>query len=93
MFVIVAYDIAHDKRRLRVMKMLQGYGEHVQESVFECDLDPASYREMTKRLKQLTSAQQDNVRIYHLCNADIERIQHLGVGRPVQVAREFRIIA
>lgn len=92
MFVVVAYDIAHDKRRLRVMKMMQGYGEHVQESVFECDLETATYREMIKRLKQLTNAQQDNVRIYHLCNADVKRIKQVGVGRPVQVAREFRII-
>ena len=44
MFVVVAYDVADDRRRLRIMKMMQGHGEHVQESVFECDLKPAVYR-------------------------------------------------
>jgi CRISPR-associated protein Cas2 len=92
MFVVVAYDIAHDKRRLKVMKMMQGYGEHVQESVFECDLKPVVYRKMTARLKKLINLEQDNVRIYHLCAADINRIQQLGVGRPVQLVREFRIV-
>ena len=92
MFVVVAYDIADDKRRLKVMNVMQGYGEHVQESVFECDLKPAVYRKMTARLKKLINLEQDNVRIYHLCAADIDRIRQLGVGRPVQVAREFRIV-
>jgi len=92
MFVVVAYDIAHDKRRLRVMKMLEGYGAHVQESVFECDLKPPVYREMVKRLAGLLDRSEDNVRIYHLCNADVGRIETLGVGREVQLAQEFGII-
>jgi CRISPR-associated protein Cas2 len=85
MFVVVAYDITHDRRRLQVMKKMKGYGEHVQESVFECDVNPAVYRKLIK-------PEEDNVRIYHLCRADAERIEEIGVGRPVQLAKEFRII-
>lgn len=92
MFVVVAYDVADDRRRLRVMKMMQGHGEHVQESVFECDLKPAVYRKMIARLKKLINLEQDNVCIYHLCAMDVDRIRQLGVGRPVQLAREFRIV-
>jgi CRISPR-associated protein Cas2 len=92
MFVVVAYDIPDDPRRLRVMKLLKGYGEHVQESVFECDLKPAVYRQMVKRLGGLLDLNQDNVRLYHLCNADAGRIETLGVGREVQLAREFAIL-
>ena len=92
MFVVVAYDIADDRRRLRVMKALQGYGEHVQESVFECDLEPAVFRHMLGCLSQLLNPRQDNVRLYHLCQTDVQRITELGVGRPVQLAREFKII-
>ena len=73
------------------MKLLEGYGEHVQESVFECDLEPAIYHKMVQRLLKLINLQADNVRLYHLCAADVPRIEQLGVGRPVQVAREFRI--
>ena len=92
LFVVVAYDIAHDKRRLQIMKMMQGYGDHVQESVFECDLEPEVYRKMLARLKKTINAKEDNVRIYHLCGADISRVRQLGVGRPAQVAQEFRIV-
>jgi hypothetical protein len=35
---------------------------------------------------------QDNVRLYHLCSADVNRIQELGVGREVQLMREFAIV-
>jgi len=92
MFVVVAYDVANDRRRLKVMKMMQGYGEHVQESEFECDLEAAVYRKMAVRLNKLINLQEDNVRIYHLCNADIDRIEQIGVGRSVQMAQEFRIV-
>jgi CRISPR-associated protein Cas2 len=91
-FVVVAYDIAHDARRLRVMKILEGYGEHVQESVFECDLKPPVYRQMVQRLSRLIDPQADNVRLYHLCSADVGRIEEMGVGRAVQLAREFAIV-
>jgi CRISPR/Cas system-associated endoribonuclease Cas2 len=47
---------------------------------------------MAKRLRDLINRDEDNVRIYHLCKADIDRIKQLGVGRPVQLMREFRIV-
>jgi hypothetical protein len=34
----------------------------------------------------------DNVRIYHLCQADVGRVETIGVGREVQLAREFAIV-
>ena len=92
MFVVVAYDISDDPRRTRVMKALKGYGEHVQESVFECDLKAPVYRQMVQRLERLIDPKQDNVRLYHLCGADVNRIQELGVGRQVQLLREFAIV-
>jgi CRISPR-associated protein Cas2 len=92
MFVVVAYDISDDRRRLRVMKMLQGYGHHVQESVFECDLEPAVYRKMVQRLHVLVKPEADNVRFYHLCRQDVRHIRTLGIGPAVQRAREFQIV-
>ena len=38
MYVVVSYDITNDRRRLKVMKTLEGFGERVQYSVFECRL-------------------------------------------------------
>ncbi|MBN1920790.1 MAG: CRISPR-associated endonuclease Cas2 [Anaerolineae bacterium] len=92
MFVIIAYDIPDTKRRTKVMKLLEGYGAHVQESVFECDLEPAKYQELRKRLHRLLKLEQDNLRCYHLCQADVPRIEVLGVGYAVQRLLPFKVI-
>lgn len=36
MLLVVAYDVANDRRRVRLHTLLLGYGDPVQESVFEC---------------------------------------------------------
>lgn len=38
---LVCYDITDDKRLRRVFKSCKNYGDHLQYSVFECDLNPA----------------------------------------------------
>ena len=40
--VVVAYDIAYNKRRNKIAKCLEGYGIRVNYSVFECVLKPGS---------------------------------------------------
>lgn len=74
------------------MKLLEGYGRHVQESVFECDLDAKALRQMSQRLLRLISLREDNVRYYHLCAADVVRVETFGVGGPVHRARQFEIV-
>ena len=39
---IVTYDICDDARRTAVYKALRGFGDHLQYSVFRCDLSDAS---------------------------------------------------
>ncbi|GAB6175578.1 hypothetical protein JCM16814_04690 [Desulfobaculum senezii] len=53
---VVAYDISNDKERLRVSKVLEGFGERVQGSVFECVLDAAGKRRLCERLSALELA-------------------------------------
>ncbi len=92
MFVVIAYDIPNTRRRTRVMKLLAGFGQHVQESVFECDLEPKDYRQLSQRLQRLMNLREDNVRFYHLCPPDIGRIETYGVGRAVQVREIYKIV-
>ena len=91
-FVVVAYDIPQNKRRTKVMKMLEGYGEHVQESVFECDLKASTYGQMLARLRDLVNLEQDNICLYHLCLGDKRRVEHWGVNRGVQMIKDFKIV-
>jgi len=71
--LLVAYDIANDRRRVKLHKLLTGYGVQVQESLFECDLDEASIRKLRRHLAR-TVRPDDNVRLYPLCQQCEERI-------------------
>ncbi len=50
---IVAYDISETKERNKVIKVLNNYGERVQESVWTCELDTFQYSELRKKLEKL----------------------------------------
>lgn len=43
MLYLISYDIAVDKRRTKIAKLLEGFGQRVQYSVFECDLTTKQY--------------------------------------------------
>lgn len=46
---VVAYDIPCDKRRKKISDLLEGYGQRVQYSVFECRLSSDKYKELLMR--------------------------------------------
>lgn len=71
--IVVAYDIADDRRRTRLHTLLLGYGEPVQESLFECELDDAGLRRLRAALRRMLRPA-DNVRIYPLCAECAARI-------------------
>ncbi len=75
MFVLVAYDISDDRRRTRVMKLLQGYGQRVQYSVFECDLTPQQYAALRRELRSRLHDRADSVRYYTLCRACVATVE------------------
>ena len=77
--VVVAYDIPHDRRRTRLHTLLLGFGEPVQRSVFECDLDDASLRRLRTRIARMVRPG-DSVRLYPLCAACADRVDD-GLGR------------
>jgi len=64
---VVAYDIPGDKRRLKVARALEGHGERVQYSVFECQLTGKQFEALWKELEELIEPQEDSLRAYRLC--------------------------
>jgi CRISPR-associated protein Cas2 len=78
MFVVVSYDIVDDRRRLKVMKTLEGYGRRAQYSVFECELSVKQVSSLRKRIKEIINAREDDVRFYFLCREDRKKIKLLG---------------
>jgi CRISPR-associated protein Cas2 len=79
---IVAYDIPVDKRRTKVHKLLCGFGQWTQYSLFECWLTKKQLLELRHRLDKLLDAQTDSVRFYPLCAACSARVQTVGGARP-----------
>lgn len=76
--VVVAYDISNDKRRNKIAKCLQGYGERVNFSVFECILKKRHFVRMKKELKELVKHKEDNIRIYLLCKDCMKKTEVIG---------------
>ncbi len=58
---LVCYDIADDKRLRRVFKICRDYGEHLQFSVFECDLNPMEKAQLEAALRQTIKHDEDQV--------------------------------
>jgi len=89
---LVAFDIADDKRRYRVVKVLLGVGRRVQQSVFEVDeLSEARLRQVMAEVRRLVDTGADSVRAYALCGTCVGKVETLGVGqaKPARRAEEF----
>ena len=73
MFAIIVYDIPSDdegiRRRNKLYKLCSKYGYHVQNSVFELDVDYAQLIRMQHEIEKIISKQFDSVRMYHLGKA------------------------
>lgn len=81
MFTLISYDITDDKRRTKLMKLLEGYGERVQYSVFEAELTPLQLATLQRDVRTLIDANTDSVRYYFLDVAAKRRIQIMGLGK------------
>lgn len=83
MLVLVTYDVRTDtregRRRLRsVARACEDYGQRVQYSIFECDLDPALWTKLRARLVGLIDPEQDSLRFYMLGSNWKRRVEHVG---------------
>lgn len=83
MMVLVTYDVntetSQGKKRLyKVAKQCENYGQRVQNSVFECLLDPARFKQLQNRLLDIIDTDTDSIRYYHLGNNWKRRVEHVG---------------
>lgn len=78
LFYIVVYDIPSDKRRKKVSDLLEGYGQRVQYSVFECVLTQVKYDELRQRLKKRVKLSEDSVRFYPLSKHTLAQVEAWG---------------
>ena len=83
MMVLVSYDVSTvdsgGKKRLRkVAKECQNYGQRVQNSVFEIDVDYGIFLKVKDRLLKIIDETSDSLRFYYLGKNWQRRIEHFG---------------
>ena len=83
MLVLVTYDVRTEsdggRRRLRrVAKVCQNYGQRVQNSAFECLVEPAQWARLRQRLFKEADPEQDSLRFYFLGKNWKRRVEHVG---------------
>jgi len=83
MMVLVAYDVntetSEGQSRLRyVAKLCENRGQRVQNSVFECLIDPAQWVELRQNLVQAIDPEKDSLRFYFLGKNWKRRVEHVG---------------
>lgn len=83
MMVLVSYDVstmeAGGARRLRrLSKACRDYGQRVQYSVFEIEVDSAQWTFLKQRLCDLIDLEQDSLRFYYLGKHWQGKIEHVG---------------
>lgn len=96
MLVLVTYDVETvtrlgRKRLRRVAKQCLNYGQRVQNSVFECIVDPAQLAELKYRLIEIIDAEKDSIRFYQLGNNWSNKVDHYG-AKPVFNPEEDTLI-
>lgn len=80
MFIVISYDIVDDRQRLKVSRVLSDYGQRVQKSVFECDLNDRRFFQLKKEIEKLIDQKEDSVRYYLLCERCRQRVKMSGWG-------------
>lgn len=79
--IIVTYDISDPRRWRKVFRTMNGYGQWVQLSVFQCRLTRRRRMEMEVRLRELIKYGEDHVILIDVGPADASEVAIESIGR------------
>ena len=89
---IVTYDIADSRRWRRVFKTLNGFGEWLQLSVFQCRLSRRRRAELEARLEKLIKVGQDHVLVIDIGPADKTHIAIMSMGKTYEAIKRQAVV-
>lgn len=97
MLVLVTYDVSvltdEGRRRLRhIAKTCLDYGVRVQNSVFECEVDPGQFVMLKGKLMDIFNPDEDSLRFYFLGKRGREKVEHLGAKQVADPLRASLIL-
>lgn len=86
-YVLVIYDIVENKKRVKLSKLLQGYGFRIQKSAFEAVITKKKYKKLLKELMPFGNAD-DSIRVYKI----IGKGQITNIGKSMETEQEDIIL-
>ncbi len=90
---LVTYDIREPKRWRRAFKLMKGYGEWLQLSVFQCRLSRRRHAELIQMLDEILNRRVDALLVIDLGQADKVKPRVVSLGEKFEpVAREPIIV-
>ncbi len=97
MMVLVSYDVSTiDKagrtRLRRAAKACLDFGQRVQNSVFECEVDPAQWVALKDRLEKIVDPGWDSLRYYFLGSHWQRRVEHIGAKPTLDLRRDSLVV-
>jgi len=76
-YLLIIYDILSNRKRIKLAKLLEGYGERVQLSAFELLVEADEYRELLAKAEKIIG-KEDSFRIYSLSKLPITEDRIIG---------------
>lgn len=97
MLVLVTYDVSvtttDGQRRLRnIAKTCLDYGMRVQNSVFECEVNPSQFVIFKNALMEIINPEEDSLRFYFLGKKGRQRVEHVGAKPVADILRDALIL-
>lgn len=89
---VVSYDIRDTKRWRRVFKLMNGYGEWLQLSVFQCRLSDRKHAELLSLLDSVIKDGEDHVVMLDLGPADTVKPRVISLGKAFDPVKREPII-
>ena len=97
MWVVVCYDVNTEdrqgrKRLRRVAQVCKNFGQRVQKSVFECQVNEMKYEELRRKLLKEIKVEDDNLRLYRLTEPREKHVETHGLTRTIFFDEEPLIV-
>ncbi len=97
MLILITYDVSTinkggTRRLSRIAKTCLDYGQRVQNSVFECLVDPAQWIALRTELLRLYEPEEDSLRFYFLGKNWESKVEHHGAKNTPNLERGILIV-
>ncbi len=89
---VVAYDISDPRRWRRVFRLLKGYGEWLQLSVFQCRMSRLRHAELIAMLDNIIHHEDDHILIMDLGPSDTVAPRVISLGKVFEPVRREPVI-